>query len=258
LHYGAFAQGPGTKWLRSASYSSTNSRWAGECVPLQHQSGAQHAATASKTPPRKTPTIQLSRNSENSDALSITLIHFPAVEVAYERADPAKSKSFAKIFIRMDRRQTVAAWRKWHSQIATFTRGATEAILEAAHLRPGHARSRSRQRRRRSRALDCRGSCSSGRVTATDLGPGMISLAEELARNEASPHSNSAKPMRSRFLSQPIVRCPHLPLRHHVFFPISQSAPRMLPSAEARRARRVCRLGQERSNPSSPPRQASF
>jgi hypothetical protein len=32
---------------------------------------------------------------------------------------------------------TVAAWRKWHAQIAAFTSGATEAILKAAHLRPG-------------------------------------------------------------------------------------------------------------------------
>src|SRR5437660_7727721 len=78
--------------------------------------------------------------------------------------------------------RTVAAWRKWQAQIAAFTRGATEAILEAAQLRPGM------------RALDL--ACgvgdpalsiaaevgASGRVTATDLGPGMMFLAEELAR----------------------------------------------------------------------------
>jgi SAM-dependent methyltransferase len=80
--------------------------------------------------------------------------------------------------------RTVAAWRKWHAQIAAFTRGATEAILEAAQLRPGL------------RVLDL--ACGvgdpalsiaaevtpSGRVTATDLGPGMMSLAEELARKK--------------------------------------------------------------------------
>jgi len=80
--------------------------------------------------------------------------------------------------------RTVAAWRKWHAQIAAFTRGATEAILEAAHLRPGIC------------VLDL--ACGvgdpalsiaaevapSGRVTATDLGPGMMSLAEELARKK--------------------------------------------------------------------------
>jgi SAM-dependent methyltransferase len=78
--------------------------------------------------------------------------------------------------------KTVAAWRKWHAQIADFTRGATEAILEIADLRPGM------------HVLDL--ACGvgdpalsiaaevagSGRVTATDLGPGMMSLAEELAR----------------------------------------------------------------------------
>ncbi len=80
--------------------------------------------------------------------------------------------------------RTVAAWRKWHAQIATFTHGATEAIIEAAHLRPGM------------RVLDLASGVGdpalsiakevapSGRVTATDLGPGMMSLAEELARKK--------------------------------------------------------------------------
>src|SRR6202171_4530930 len=80
--------------------------------------------------------------------------------------------------------RTGAAWRKWHAQIATFTHGATEAILEAARLRPGM------------RVLDLASGVGdpalsiaaevapSGRVTATDLGPGMISLAEELARKK--------------------------------------------------------------------------
>jgi len=80
--------------------------------------------------------------------------------------------------------RTVAAWRKWHAQIATFTHGAPEAIIEAAHLRPGM------------RVLDLASGVGdpalsiakevapSGRVTATDLGPGMMSLAEELARKK--------------------------------------------------------------------------
>jgi SAM-dependent methyltransferase len=80
--------------------------------------------------------------------------------------------------------RTVAAWRKWQAQIAAFTRGATEAILEAAQLRAGM------------RVLDLASGVGdpalsiavevapSGRVTATDLGPGMISLAEELARKK--------------------------------------------------------------------------
>src|SRR5260370_12070536 len=80
--------------------------------------------------------------------------------------------------------RTVAAWRKWHDQIAVFSHGATEAILETAHLRPGM------------RVLDLASGVGdpalsiaaevapSGRVTATDLGPGMMSLAEELARKK--------------------------------------------------------------------------
>jgi ubiquinone/menaquinone biosynthesis C-methylase UbiE len=81
-------------------------------------------------------------------------------------------------------RRTIAAWRKWHDGIATFSRGATDAILEAARLQPGQ------------RVLDLASGVGdpalsiaaaiapSGHVTASDLGPGMISLAEELARKK--------------------------------------------------------------------------
>ncbi len=84
--------------------------------------------------------------------------------------------------------RTVAAWRKWHAQIAAFTRGATDAILEAAQLRPGM------------RVLDLASGVGdpalsiaaevgpSGRVTASDMGPGMISLAEKLARKKGLPN----------------------------------------------------------------------
>jgi SAM-dependent methyltransferase len=100
--------------------------------------------------------------------------------------DPAKIQRFREVLHQEwtgDR--TVAAWRKWHAQIAAFTRGATEAIFEAARLRPGI------------RVLDLASGVGdpalsisekvgpSGRVTATDLGPGMISLAEELARKKS-------------------------------------------------------------------------
>jgi SAM-dependent methyltransferase len=96
--------------------------------------------------------------------------------------DPAKIQKFRE-HLRKEWTgdKTVAGWRKWHAHIAAFTRGATEAILEAAQLRPGL------------RVLDLASGVGdpalsiaaevapSGRVTATDLGPGMISLAEELA-----------------------------------------------------------------------------
>lgn len=98
-------------------------------------------------------------------------------------ADPRKIQKFRdNLHQEWTGEATVVAWRKWHAQIAAFTRGATEAILEAAQLRPGQ------------RVLDL--ACGvgdpalslaaevapSGRVTATDMGPGMMSLAEELAR----------------------------------------------------------------------------
>jgi SAM-dependent methyltransferase len=100
-------------------------------------------------------------------------------------ADPAKTQKFRdNLRQEWTSDRTVAAWRKWHAQIAAFTRGATEALLEAAQLHPGQ----------RVLELACgvgdpalsiaAAVAPSGRVTATDLGPGMMSLAEELARKK--------------------------------------------------------------------------
>lgn len=99
--------------------------------------------------------------------------------------DPAKIQKFReRLREEWTGDATVTAWRKWHTQIAAFTRGATEAIVETAQLRPGV------------RVLDlacgvgdpaltiAQAVVPSGRVTATDLGPGMMSLAEELARKK--------------------------------------------------------------------------
>jgi len=97
--------------------------------------------------------------------------------------DPAKIERYReRLREEWTEEATVAAWRKWQAKLSTFTRGATEAVLEAAHLRPGM------------RVLDLASGVGdpslfvaeavgpSGHVVATDLGPGMIGLAEELAR----------------------------------------------------------------------------
>jgi SAM-dependent methyltransferase len=99
--------------------------------------------------------------------------------------DPAKIQIFREHLHReWTDKQTIAAWRKWHAGIAVYSRGATDAILEAAHIRPGQI------------VLDLASGVGdpalsiaaavapSGRVTATDLGPGMMSLAEEIARRK--------------------------------------------------------------------------
>jgi SAM-dependent methyltransferase len=77
---------------------------------------------------------------------------------------------------------TVSAWRKWQAPLAAFTREATQALLQAAQLRPGM------------RVLDLASGVGdptlaiaevvgpSGHLIATDLGPGMIVLGEELAQ----------------------------------------------------------------------------
>jgi len=98
-------------------------------------------------------------------------------------ADPAKIERFReKLHEEWTDKQTVAAWRKWQAQLSAFTRAATEALLEGAQLRPGM------------RVLDLASGVGdpalsvadavgpSGHVIATDLGPGMIGLAEELAK----------------------------------------------------------------------------
>lgn len=97
--------------------------------------------------------------------------------------DPAKiGKYRGRLREEWTEEATVAAWRKWHAKMAAFTRGVTETILEAAQPRSGM------------RVLDLASGVGdpslsiaeavgpSGHVTATDLGPGMIGLAEELAR----------------------------------------------------------------------------
>ena len=99
--------------------------------------------------------------------------------------DPAKIERFReRLRQEWTDEPTVAAWRKWNTQLVAFTRGATDAVLEAAQLRPGM------------RVLDLASGVGdpaisiaeivgpSGHVTATDLGPGMIAFAEELAKSK--------------------------------------------------------------------------
>jgi SAM-dependent methyltransferase len=105
--------------------------------------------------------------------------------MAMSAADPAKIQTFReRLHQEWTGEPTVAGWRKWHVQIASFTRTATDAILEAAQLRPG-LRVLDLASGVGDPALSIAGKIApSGRVTATDLGPGMISLAEELARKQ--------------------------------------------------------------------------
>jgi SAM-dependent methyltransferase len=100
-------------------------------------------------------------------------------------ADPAKIQVFReRLHQEWTGDRTVAAWRKWYAQIAAFTRGATEALLEAAQLRPGQ-RVLELACGVGDPALSIAGEIApSGHVTATDLGPGMMSLAEELASKQ--------------------------------------------------------------------------
>ena len=100
-------------------------------------------------------------------------------------ADPAKIKRFReKLREEWTDEQTVAAWRKWNDRMSNFTREVTAAVLEAAQLRSGM------------QVLDLASGVGdpalsiaeavgpSGHVTATDLGPGMIAFAEELAKKK--------------------------------------------------------------------------
>lgn len=98
--------------------------------------------------------------------------------------DPAKIERFReKLRQEWTDEETVAAWRKWNDKLSVFSLGATQALLEAARLRPGM------------HVLDLASGVGNpalwiaeavgpaGHVTATDLGPGMIDFAQELATN---------------------------------------------------------------------------
>jgi SAM-dependent methyltransferase len=78
----------------------------------------------------------------------------------------------------------VAAWRKWSPQFAIFLREATDVLVEAAHVQRGM------------QVLDLASGTgepaltlaervgSTGHVTATDLGSGMLAIAEENAHSQ--------------------------------------------------------------------------
>jgi SAM-dependent methyltransferase len=100
--------------------------------------------------------------------------------------DPAKLERFRdKLTQEWTDAETVAAWRKWQPKMTPFMRGATEAVLEGAQLKPGM------------RVLDLASGVGepaiaiaeavgpSGRVTGTDVGPGMIAFAAELAKKKS-------------------------------------------------------------------------
>ncbi len=84
--------------------------------------------------------------------------------------------------VRRDWTDSSAAWRKWGAQWSVMTRAATESIVEAAQVKPGM------------RVLDLASGTGepaltlaqavgpNGRVTATDLVPQMLAIAEETAR----------------------------------------------------------------------------
>jgi ubiquinone/menaquinone biosynthesis C-methylase UbiE len=97
--------------------------------------------------------------------------------------DPAKIARFRERLAReWTDADTVAAWRKWQPRLSAFTRAATDAVLEAAQLGPGI------------RVLDLASGVGdpaipiaeaigpAGHVTGTDVGPGMIAFAAELAQ----------------------------------------------------------------------------
>ncbi len=84
--------------------------------------------------------------------------------------------------VRRDWTDGVAGWRKWNAQFAVMTRAATEAIVEAAQVKPGM------------QVLDLASGAGepaltlaeavspTGHVMATDLVPEMLAIAEEIAR----------------------------------------------------------------------------
>jgi SAM-dependent methyltransferase len=77
---------------------------------------------------------------------------------------------------------TIAAWREWHPKMTVQLQAMTDALLEVAHVRPG-LRILDLGSGTGQPALDlARATGPTGHVTATDLSPAMLTLAEEHAR----------------------------------------------------------------------------
>ena len=97
--------------------------------------------------------------------------------------DPAKIARYReKLRQEWTDAETVAAWRKWHGPLSSFTQSATAAVCEAAQLRPGMivldlASGVGEPAMAIAEAVGPR-----GHVIGTDIGPGMIEFAAELAR----------------------------------------------------------------------------
>ena len=77
---------------------------------------------------------------------------------------------------------TVAVRRKWQAHVSTFTHGATQLVLQAAELRPGlHVLDLASGMGEPALALAAAVG-PTGHVTATDVEPGILAVAEESAR----------------------------------------------------------------------------
>ena len=78
--------------------------------------------------------------------------------------------------------RTLAAWRKWHPKTTIQLQAMTDALLEAAQVRPG-LRVLDLASGTGQPALDlARAVGPTGHVTATDLSAGMLAIAEDYAR----------------------------------------------------------------------------
>ncbi len=97
--------------------------------------------------------------------------------------DPAKIQKFrAQLHHEWTSQETIAAWQKWHTHLADFTRQVTAALLHAAQLSPGM------------NVLDLASGVGdpalsealavapNGKVTATDLNPAMLDFIKDQAR----------------------------------------------------------------------------
>ena len=100
--------------------------------------------------------------------------------------DPAKIQKFRdQLHHEWTSDDTIAAWQKWHTHLADFTRPVTAALLESAQLRPGM------------NVLDLASGVGdpalseavavapNGKVTATDLNPAMLDFIRDQARQRS-------------------------------------------------------------------------
>ena len=108
--------------------------------------------------------------------------------------DPAKIQKFREqLHHEWTSEETIAAWQKWHTHLADFTRPVTAALLQSAQLRPGMNVLDLASGVGDPALSEAAAVAPNGNVTATDLNPAMLDFIRDQARERNIANMNFQK-----------------------------------------------------------------